>query len=409
MMRQVKTPAIIESIIREIDENISIFSDASIEYGKMGAALLYYYGHKNYGKSEFLEKGELMIEESINLISKISLDNEYKPKYKGDSVAQTLASFGRGMLFIENNFDHQYDFSEYYLYLDDVLHETVKQELERKDYDCFSGSLAGGYYFLNQYKYNKSSYSKNVLNEIVTSIIDNAVIHNEKEIYWPSPSFDNQIYLGLSHGSAMIINFLTKIVEYKISEENEQQVKDTAYKAVSFVMNQKRDQVNGFFSYRFPAPERATETQFSMCYGDLGILYALSNAAKVFKFEEFEDTIKQMLDASAQRKLKHNHTQDASILYGCSGLYHMFNDIYDRRLEDLYHVSSQYWYSKITDYWNSDKESLAGFQFDYEDNQEIHPSAKYSFFWGIAGIGITLMQGQNQKLPAHNELLLTGI
>ncbi|MBP2616594.1 lanthionine synthetase LanC family protein [Chryseobacterium jejuense] len=408
-MRKSEIQNIINNIITQIDQNISIFSDASIEYGKMGAALLYYYCYKHFDNKEFLDKGELMIEESIHLLSKISTDNEYIPKYKGDSVAQTLASFGKGMMFIQNNFDLEYDFSEYYEYLNDTLYETVKQDLDRKDYDYFSGSLASGYYFLNRYIHDKDPYSKQVLNEITASILDNAVVLNQEEVYWPSPSYSNQVYLGLSHGSAMIINFLTKIYEYEILETEEQRFKDIVCKAVYFLMKQKRNQINGFFPYRYPNAEIVNETQLSMCYGDLGILYALYNAAKKFQIKEFEEEIVHMLCESSRRKLKHSHTQDSSILYGSSGLYYMFADLYNRTSEKIYAESSQYWYDQITSYWSADKETLAGFQFDYEDDQQIHPSAKYSFFWGITGIGITLMQGSDKKLPYPNELLLTGI
>lgn len=408
-MQKPEIQNIINNIIIQIDQNISIFSDASMEYGKMGAALLYYYCYKHFDHKEFLDKGELMIEESIHLISKISENNEYIPKYKGDSVAQTLASFGKGLMFIQNNFDLEYDFSEYYEYLNDTLHETVKQELERRDYDYFSGSLASAYYFLNRYIHDKDPYAQQVLNEITISIIDNAVILNQEEVYWPSPSYNNQVYLGLSHGSAMIINFLTKIYEHGILETENERFKDILYKAVNFLMKQKRNQINGFFPYRYPNSEISSETQLSMCYGDLGILYALYNAAKKFQLEEFEDDIVNMLYESSQRKLKHSHTQDSSILYGCSGLYYMFADLYHRTSEKVYAETAQYWYGQITSYWNADKKTLAGFQFDYEGDQQIHPSAKYSFFWGIAGIGITLMQGSNKQLPSPNELLLTGI
>ena len=41
-MQKLEIQNIINNIITQIDQNISIFSDASIEYGKMGAALLYY-------------------------------------------------------------------------------------------------------------------------------------------------------------------------------------------------------------------------------------------------------------------------------------------------------------------------------------------------------------------------------
>ncbi|MET4137864.1 lanthionine synthetase LanC family protein [Pedobacter sp. UYP1] len=408
-MKQNEISGLLDGIIKEIDENTPIFSDASIEYGKMGASLFYYYCEKYFDDQEFLKKGELMIEESINILSDVSINNEYKPKYKGDSVAQTLSSFGKGLLFIQNNFDHHYDFSEYHLYLTDVLHETVKQAIDRKDFDYFSGSLAGGYYFLNKYKHDRDSYSKQVLNEIVTSIINSAIVYNEREVYWTSPTYDNQIYLGLSHGSAMIINFLTKTSYYGIYGENCTDVREVMYKAISFVMNRKRNLINGFFPYRFPQPDSIVETQFSMCYGDLGILFAVHNAIKQFKFHEFTQITEQMLVASSLRKLDSSHTQDSSILYGCSGLFHVFSDLFNKTSSNIYYETSRYWYNQIPDYWTPNKKTLAGFQFEYEDNLEIHPSAKYSFFWGIAGIGITLMHGNNRELPILNELLLTGI
>jgi lantibiotic modifying enzyme len=409
MLKQVEISGIIKEITKEIETNTSIFSDASVEYGKMGAALFYYYCERYFDNQAFKEKAELMVEESINMLSDISTHNAYKPKYKGDSVAQSLSSFGKGLLFIENNFDHHYDFSEYHAYLADVLTETLQQAIDRKDHDYFSGSLATGYYFLNKYKYDRDPYSKKVLMEIVNSIINNAIVYNEQEVYWTSPTYHNQIYMGLSHGSAMIINFLTKTWSYGINGEQPVAHREVVYKAISFVMNRQRDQINGFFPYRFPNAEPMAETQLSMCYGDLGILFSIYGALQVFKFTGFTERTEQMLFTSSQRKLEVSQTQDSSILYGCAGLFHIFNDIFTRTSNRAYDESSRYWFEQITYFWNPDKESLAGFRFEYEDNPEIHPSAKYSFFWGIAGIGITLIQGSDKKLPVLNELLLTGI
>lgn len=409
MIKQIDVEKTIIAVRKELNNNANIFSDASIESGKMGYALFYYYCQKYFDDNKFLSKGESIIEETINMLSKTSFDNQNSPKYKGDSIAQTLSSFGRGLLFIQNNFDHHYDFSENYSYLNDILNETTKQAIERRDHDYFSGSLATGYYFLTKYTYDSDPYSKRVLNEIVNSIIRHTIFNTEKEAYWNAPTYNNQVFLGLSHGSAMIINFLTKILDYRIYEGENSEIKEILYKAISFVINRKRNLSNGFFPHKFPPRKPMIETQLSMCYGDLGVLFVLYNAVKTCKFYELEEGVEQLLFITSRRKLNIAHTKDASILYGCSGLYHIFKEIYKRTSNDIYLASLQYWHKQIFSFWHPHKKTLAGFQFEYEDNLDIDASAKYSFFWGIGGIGITLMQGSNGELPKLNELLLIGV
>lgn len=397
---------VIVKIRKEMDDNLQVFSDSSIEYGKMGAAIFYYYCQKYFDDNKFLKSGESLIEQSIDLLSSISITNGNNLKFKGDSIGAKLSSFGKGLLFIQNNFNLQYDFSENYLYLNDVLFETTKQSINRKDYDYFSGSLSSGYYFLNNFNHNQDFDSKQILNLIVNSIIKDAVFFNKDEIYWISPTYNNKIYLGLSHGSAMIINFLTKILNDNIYEGDKEELICVIYKAVNFLIKRERNYLNGFFPHQFSIPEGNNETQFSMCYGDLGILYAIHSASKLFNFYEFYERIEYLLFSTSKRKLNKAFTQDASILYGCSGLYYIYKDLYIKTSNNLYLESSKYWHKNIFYFNNPIKKSLAGFQFEYEGLSEVDKSARYSFYWGIGGIGITLMQESSDTLPNLNELLL---
>lgn len=247
---------VIQEIRKDLDSHLEVFSDASVEYGKMGAAVFYYYYQNYFDEKEYLLKGESLIEESINLLSNLSFKENHSLKFKGESIGQTISSFGKGLIFIQKNYGQNYDFSQDFQFLNDILFETTKQSITRRDHDYFSGTLASGYYFLNKYSYDKDSFSKYALNKIVNSILRDAIFLNDQEVYWKSPMYHNQIYLGLSHGSAMIVNFLTKIVEFNIYEVEDLKIKEIVKKATSFVMNRDRNFQNGFFLINFPIQKR---------------------------------------------------------------------------------------------------------------------------------------------------------
>ena len=56
-----------------------------------------------------------------------------------------------------------------------------------------------------------------------------------------------------------------------------------------------------------------------------------------------------------KRKLDKTHTQDASILYGCSGLYYIYKEIYNRTYDKAYLASCEYWYQQIFSFRNPEK------------------------------------------------------
>lgn len=400
--------SLIIDIHDEIDRNASIFSDATVEYGKMGYALFNFYCHLLYKDSKFLVRGEQLIEDCIVMISQISETEEYIPKYRGDCVSNSISSFGKGLLFLEHNLSTEYDLSEYSMEFCRILLDLNNQLIADGNFDFFGGALGPGYFFLNRYYYKRDDVSKRALLDICRSIFKFAKDRNPSEVYWTSPCFYDKVYLGLSHGSAMIINFLTKLFEVGILTKSDTLYVNLLKKAINFVMSQKRDVINGYFPHYYEEAKHTLATQFSLCYGDLGILYVLKNAGSVLNYKKFDVDVSFMMGAIMERKLNKRHTSDASILYGCSGLYHVFFDLYTKGGGIKFLECSKYWFDQILSYWSVEKNTLAGFRFDWEDSDIINAPAKYSFAWGLTGIGMTLINGFAPDLPRFNELLFIG-
>lgn len=237
-----------------------------------------------------------------------------------------------------------------------------------------------------------------------------AIYHTKNEVFWRAPALLNQVYLGISHGSAMIINFLTKLFEIGLINEDSIKEKQLLEHAVNFLISRKRNITDGYFSHTFSDKNPQEATQFAMCYGDLSILFALYNANKIIQNLAIGKEIDQMLATSTLRKKDSRYTFDGGIFYGASGVFCLFKELF-RRSNHLSHKEAyNYWFHQIMTYRAPNRKKNAGFinAFEQVENKD-NPSVRFSYGWGIAGIGICLMLGLDKKLPLINETLLIGI
>lgn len=400
----IQSKNILNNIIATIDKEKEIFDDPTVEGGTMGCAIFFYYCHQYFKDDKYLYKAEEMVEKSINLISNISNMDEFNPKYRGYSLSNIFASFGKGLLFIENKFNYGYDFSSYYKIISDTLETLLEKDLKRKNYDFFGGAISSAYYFLNKIYYTKGKDENSVKNLkiIYESSKEASLFYNENEIYWKSTSYSDRVYIGLSHGSAMMINFWSKLYQFKIINSNNKDETDWLDKAVNFVFKRKREFVDGYFPHFAFTPESIEKTQLAMCYGDLGVIYSLFNANKILKNKEYKETIDKMLYTTSLREKETKYTYDAGVLYGASGVGYIFENI-GKNEENVYKNTIGYWNNQVFTICNANNDLL--YQFDYNEIE----SSKYSFLWGLSGIGIRLMHIQSPLLPSINELLLIGI
>jgi|UPI000647E2B9 lantibiotic modifying enzyme len=405
-----KIRCILSDIKDQVTNNINLFEDPSVENGKMGLAIFYFYYHQIHQDDKYLVLAEQMIEDSVQLLSAISEKNMFTPKYRGDSLSNIISSFGKGLLFIENRFNYEYDFSEYYNAISETLIELNRQNFKRKDFDFFSGALAGGHFFLNSYFHKKDDISRQALLDISDSLVESAVYNNNNEVYWSAPSYFNYVYLGISHGSAMIINFMTKLFELKILNDDNVKEKIVLVNAVNFLLNRQRTVKDGYFPHYFLQKEEMNPTQFGLCYGDLGIAYTLFNVNKIIHNDSLAKASDFMLTSICQRKNDPQLTFDASIFYGAAGIFCVFDELFHKDGQIKYEDAAKYWYDQILTYRDDENESALRFidsqHFKEDDGNK---SANFSFGWGLAGVGICLMLKMKSGLPRLNETLLIGI
>lgn len=407
MKRKNDPKQIISEIVLKIDENIHLFKDPSVESGTMGLAIFYSYCYEMYGHEDYLFKTQQLIETSISYLSKISEQAFFLPKYRGDSISNVISSFGKGLMFIEYKFSYEYNFEEYYNSIDEILIELTLKNNQKKDFDFFSGALSSGHYFINRFHFSNDMKYKNILLKIYEAIVDGSIYDNVNEVHWEAPTYSNQVYLGISHGSAMIINFITKLFKVGIFNVDNTEKIEFLQKSVNFVMAKKRDLVSGYFPNVVKETVDNEPTVYTLCYGDLGVLYALTSTTSLLLNSSHIKEINSMMLTCSQRKKNANQTSDGGIFYGASGVYCVYRALYQNLKDNIFKVASEYWYNQILNYRMREIHYQAGYAFLSNHNQI--KSLRYSFGWGLSGVGICLMLGINEELPLLDDILLIGI
>jgi lantibiotic modifying enzyme len=394
---------IINYILEELNQNLDKIDNSSFDMGLPGIALFYYYLFLYTNDEKYFNLYIKLVDKTIKMLS--SLENsDFDKKYSTDSIDNHLAGFGRFLIFSEVKLNKELDFNELLEELDTVLTPLLYSKLKIKDFDIHSGALASGNYFLARYKQTKLTKHKKILTDLEFAI-NNSAHRNNLGTYWKSPSLYNKVFLGLSHGSSMIINFLSKMVECKI---NVDETNTSIINGVKFIINNKREQINGIFPHCYfsDITEEKKETQFSQCYGDLGIGYSLLKSGSTMKNEIIYNEGLEILKKCAIRKKDAKLTEDASLVYGASGVACIFDEIILIDKDPLFENASNYWFETISSYVEIKNKDKLGFKSMFNINE---PNWNNSFGWGLAGIGTSLIRSTDKsKFPSFNELLMIG-
>lgn len=348
------------------------------ETGLLGFALYYAYLSKYTNNEEYKEKAYQLF---LNSIQSFDPNNFYKI-HGGDSLDAHLSQMGRlAIFFKENNFIENVDLEELLVQLDDVLADLMYSKISVKDFDYSSGALAAGFYFCKRYPQNGKV--KVHLEYLINSLFELSEKDDLGNIYWTSPSLHNRIYLGISHGSCLIISFISSLFELNIEKEI---CKNILEKASRFVIKQyRKTEYKGLFPNMIG--DEIDNMQFSLCYGDIGIGFALYKAGKAMDSQYLKTFAFTILEDCLNRKKRDNLTLDASIYYGAAGLAIAFRKVYEITEDERFFNQAKYWLNKIDEYRIFNNE-FAGFKSRLLDNESLW---NYSMGWGIIGIGTTLM------------------
>ncbi|NSL85856.1 hypothetical protein ECE50_003370 [Chitinophaga sp. Mgbs1] len=379
-----------EQIKKALEIKWEAIQNASYETGLPGLSLFYAYYARYTGDTQYFEKAEDFL---IRGISSLDLAN-FKRIYKTDSLDAHLAHIGRFLEFTKAHKILEVDTGDYLSDIDSTLLELMQSKIAIGNFDINSGALAAGYYFLGRSEGNVEA----PLTLLVQGIENMAFTDEAGDYYWTTPPLYNRIYLGISHGSALLLSFLANVCERGIETEACSRI---IRKAACYLLKQRSGYEKGMFPH-FIGDEETGPKQFSLCYGDLGIGYALYRAGHVLQDEHLLTVAGSILNDCLTRNREDNRTLDASILYGAAGVGATFEKLHRISGDRRYQQAAGYWYEQIPSYAVHENE-FAGYKTRLPD---AGPLWNTSFGWGIIGIGISLMRMMKPELPAIDPLLL---
>lgn len=375
---------IVGKIESSVSENVKHLNNATLMNGWLGAALFYYYYAQFAGEDQYHVQAENYVDNSI----KLSGYKHYRRIYRTDSYDANIANLGIFLLRSKENGFISFNVNAYLQSIENILHELCKNKIKYADFSILSGALAAGSFLIRA---PSSERNNRLLCQVVNAIALNAISDSEDGIYWTSPRLDQKVYLGLSHGSCMIISFLSDVFKRGLLQEKCQSL---IQRASRFVLKHQSSNLLGLFPNIMG--EKKKNTQFTLCYGDLGVGYALLKGALSISNQNLISQSKEILKICSQRNFDDNLTFDAGITYGASGVSYLYEKIaaLDPSNEG-YLTSHEYWISQIPKYSTLDGD-YCGFRSHFKPESNVF---NLSYSWGIMGIGITLMRYLNRELP----------
>ncbi|MCI5083409.1 MAG: hypothetical protein MRY78_17050 [Saprospiraceae bacterium] len=368
--------------------------NASYETGLLGFSLFYAYLARFKDDEAYLPIAEEYFQKGMG-----ALDiHNFTRTYNTDSIDAHLSHIGRFIGFCRRHKMLDFDAEGYMKQLDDILFDLLKSKVSIKDFDMTSGAMASGFYFLSRLK---DGYPvEEQITYAIHSIENFAEKDKDGDYFWKSPSLFNRIYLGISHGSCLIMSFLLTAYEHGIEQERCVRIIE---KAMNFLLKQyRKSKYKGLFPNKIG--DKVEPMQFALCYGDLGTGYVLYRAAKVLQEDRIKTFADMVLDDCLLRSREDNLTLDASIFYGASGLIIAFDKLATISGDTRFKERAQYWYDQIPAY-GIYQNNFAGFQSRLDEKSRLW---NISYGWGILGIGTTLMAYSGKDLPALEELSMVA-
>ncbi|GHU72997.1 hypothetical protein FACS189413_16860 [Bacteroidia bacterium] len=295
-----------------------------------------------------------------------------------------------------NGFIHL-DNREIFKQFDNILCQSVLQDIRRDNFDFLHGGIGTLIYLL-----------KRISNPIVKQNVEQVIMMlNEKKIqcgnlcFWNFYNISNNEYernISISHGQSSILVFLCKCYLLGIEKNI---VKSIAQMCVNYILDQEYldARVGSFFPNKINEHSSPHKSRMGWCYGDLGIAIALWHYSRVFKDEEIEaKVIEILLFAAKRRDLALNGVIDGSLCHGCAGLAIIF-----RRM--FYHTNIKAFYEAAT-YWIEQTLLMSKFPDGLIGYKANGKDISYNLLTGVSGIGLSILTFLEKKDLYWDECLL---
>ncbi len=389
---KIKHRKLIDTITESIEKysGEQILHNASYETGLLGYSLYYLYLSKYTDESSYIATAEEYLNKGLAAFN----PKTFHRVHGTDSLDAHLSHIGRYLIFCEINGLLSISSEDYLLNMDQILFGLMKSKINNKDFDSGTGALAAGYYYLARLK--NGAEVQEYLSFLIHSIDEAAFKDEVGDYYWECPSLYNRVYLGISHGSSLIISFLASLYEAGLETKLCEKI---IRKAIKFLTKQYREsEYKGLFPNMIG--DKIEPMQFALCYGDLGVGYVLLRASQVLEDQTVGNFANIILDDCLLRTKEDNLTLDASVFYGASGLAVTFDKLAKISGDNRFAERADYWNNQILTYAIHSND-FAGFKSRIAEDNILW---QISFGWGLIGIGVTLMYFEEDSLPSPADL-----
>ncbi|WP_161597139.1 lanthionine synthetase LanC family protein [Dyadobacter flavalbus] len=356
--------------------------------GFLGISVLNYLYSVDSGDKKYLNEARLTFDKACDMI-----DSDLNKSYPQDFAELGIVSqylYEEGVTDMEPN-----TFLED---IDMILLKKMRFELDQKNIGGFvNGALGYGLYFLQRSYFNRDGIER-IVAELIRGIVRNAV-RTDQGCYWISRLHAHKpnTYLSMPHGSAAVALFLSRAVEMGLYSAS--QLQDIMQDTIAFIQAHR---VHDRHYQYIDIVQDPHESRLALCYGDMGIGYMLLRAGSVFNRRDwYEEGMVLLKKCASRREDGITGVQDASILFGATGLALMFDRIARLTKDPLMKETSAFWYSQILRY-DCSPDGYAGFK---AANNQWHTHTNLAFGEGIIGIGCGLIKGLNPDKVDFNDLI----
>ncbi len=394
----------LKEISKVLDENSEVHDGIGVLAGASGVALFQFYYSKYLNDDTYADKG---VDTISKMIAQINDGYTYPTFCSGIAGACWVLELLKEEEFIE--LDEDFLSEE----VDQFLLEAMRIDIAKEDYDFLHGAMGYGYYFLKRYSNSTKEQSKNqykaYLDELVEAIKKSSK-KGTKGVWWEYVLRQDEelkgANLGLSHGMASKINFLSRLAEHKDFKE---EVEELIAEATSYILKSKNKNTkltSTFPNWIIDEEVKDNVSRLAWCYGDPGIGISLLRAGEILQDNSISDEAISILKRTINRKdLEEAVILDAGICHGAYGITQMYTHLYSKTKDERFKEASNFWITEgLKMAFHED--GYAGYKMWQGAKENWKPET--NLLEGVAGIGLTILSYLAPFEMKWDECLLIG-
>jgi hypothetical protein len=241
---------------------------------------------------------------------------------EADPGAESLADLGRLLQFFASQDVLPFDAEELLLDLDHYLKVQLLRLIQSRNFDLVTGALNPAAYLLD--RHISRGGKSDLLLALIQALADSAVYPTPEQVCWPSTLFkDARVYLGLAHGSAGILLFISRCQQAGLESAVGRRLLDqgTRFLQAQYLAGHP-------IAFPVVAGHLPAKVQLGWCYGDLGVAYGLLVAGKALMATDIS-ALAEHISLLLGQQLDHPDAwPDAGLAYGISGTTAIYQAFY---------------------------------------------------------------------------------